>query len=103
MLTPWHDSLMLARPNTKRTFRFISLLGLLFLEVSLVVGFYVVPEFHARKYAPDGHWEMETPLHAGPGMWVALITFLGLFAMGNIGLIILVWRAFKDLVWGWSR
>jgi len=33
-------------------------------------------------------------------MRVALIAFLGLFALGNAGLIILVWRAFKDLVRG---
>jgi hypothetical protein len=46
---------------------------------------------------------METPLHDSPGMDVGLVAFLGLFVLGNVGLMILVWRAFKDLVsddWG---
>jgi len=86
------------RPSrTKRTLRFVMLLGLLVLEVGLVIGFYVVPEFHAQKYAPLGHWEMETPLRDSPGMRVGLIAFFGLFTLGNAGLIILLWRAFKDL------
>ncbi len=33
----------------------------------------------------------------GPGLWAALIVFLGLLALGNIGLIIMIWRAFKEL------
>ena len=88
------------RARRETTLRFILLLGLLLLEVTLVIGFYVIPQFHAQKYAPDGHWEMETPLHDSPGMRVALIAFLGLFGVGNAGLIILVWRAFKGLVRG---
>jgi hypothetical protein len=73
------------------------LLGLLLLELCLVAGFYIVPQFHAQKYAPAGHWEMETPLRGTPGMWVALIAFLALLATGNTALIVLIWRAFKDL------
>jgi hypothetical protein len=68
--------------------------------VSLIVEFYVVPQYQAEKYAPDGHWEMETPLRAVPGIGIALIVFAALFAAGNVGLIILVWRAFKDFAWG---
>jgi len=70
--------------------------GLLCLEMSLVTAFYIIPQFQARN-APEGHWEMETPLHESPGLWVALLALLGLFALGNIGLIILIWRGFKDL------
>jgi hypothetical protein len=77
--------------------------GLLLLEASLVICFYVIPELRAQKYSPFGNWEMETPLHDSPGMDVGLVAFLGLFVLGNVGLMILVWRAFKDLVsddWG---
>ena len=70
--------------------------GLLCLELSLIVGFYVVPQFQARN-APAGHWEGETPLGNGAGLWFALIVFLALLAVGNVGLIIMIWRAFKDL------
>ena len=66
------------------------------MEMSLIVGFWVSPQFQARN-APAGHWEMETPLHDGPGLWIALIAFLGLITLGNIGLIIMIWRGFKSL------
>jgi hypothetical protein len=70
--------------------------ALLCLELSLIVGFYVIPEFQARN-APVGHWEMETPLHNSPGLWAALIASLGLITLGNIGLITMIRRAYKDL------
>lgn len=70
--------------------------GLLCLELGLIIGFYIYPQFQARN-APVGHWEMETPLHDGPELWMILITFLGLLAVGNVGLIIMIWRGFKDL------
>jgi hypothetical protein len=72
------------------------LVGLLFLEVSLIIRFWILPEFLARN-APLGHWEMETPLSDSPKLWFALFAFLGVFALGNVGLIIMVRRAFKDL------
>jgi len=68
--------------------------GLLCLEMSLVIGFYVVPQIEALN-APVGHWEMEAP--HGPGLWAAVIAFFGLLVLGNIGLVIVVWRRFKDL------
>jgi hypothetical protein len=71
-------------------------LGLLVLEMSLIVGFYILPEFQARN-APAGHWEMETPLHDSLGVRVAVIAYLGLLGVGNIGLLTMVWRAFKEL------
>ena len=71
-------------------------LGLLCLETSLIIGFYIVPQFQARN-SPVGHLEMETPLHDGPALWIALIAFLGIVTVGNIGLIIMIWRGFNDL------
>ncbi len=71
-------------------------LGLLVLEMSLIVGFYILPQFQARN-APAGHWEMETPLHDSLGMRVAVIAYLRFLAVGNIGLMTMVWRAFKEL------
>jgi len=66
------------------------------MEMSLIIGFYIAPEFQAR-YAPVGHWEMETPLRDGPGMRIALVAFLGLLMVGNIGLMVMIRRAFKEL------
>jgi len=77
--------------------RFIVLIGLLAVEASTITAFYIIPQFHAQKYAPDGHWETETPLRGSPWMWLILILFLGLFVIGNASLIVLTWRAFKDL------
>jgi hypothetical protein len=70
--------------------------GLLCLEIALIISFYILPQFQERV-APFGHWEMETPLRDSPGMWGALIAFLGLLALGNIALIVLIWRSFKEL------
>lgn len=71
-------------------------IGLLCLEMSLIIGFYVVPQFRARN-APAGHWELESPRTDSPLLWLALLTFLGLFTLGNIGLIVKIWRRFRDL------
>jgi hypothetical protein len=76
--------------------RLMMFVGLLCLEMTLVIGFYIVPQFQARN-APVGHWEMETPLGDGSGLWVALIAFLGLLILGNIGLVVTIRRAFKEL------
>ncbi len=70
--------------------------GLLCLETGLVLAFYVVPQFQAR-HAPVGHWESETPLHGSPEAWVTLVVFLTLLTLGNVGLIITIWRGFNDL------
>lgn len=73
------------------------LAGILVVELSLIAAFYVVPQFEVRK-APAGHWEMETPL-CNSSSWLpfVLIGFLGIFALGNIGLVITIWRAVKGL------
>jgi hypothetical protein len=82
--------------KTKKAMRLMVYLGLLCLETILLIGFYIIPQFQARN-APEGHWEMETPLHDGPALWIALVAFLGLVTAGNVGLIIMIWRGFKDL------
>ena len=84
------------RSRATKVLRFGMFLGLLVLEMGLIVGFYILPQFQARN-APAGHWEMETPLHDSPGMRLAVIAFLGLVAVGTIGLMTMVWRAFKEL------
>jgi hypothetical protein len=71
-------------------------LGLLALETSLIIGFWILPQFKAR-HSPDLGLEMETPLRDNLGTRVALVAFLGLLGAGNIGLVITVWRAFKEL------
>ena len=84
------------RSKPTKVLRFVMFLGLLVLELGLIVGFYILPQFQARN-APATHLEMETPLHDSPGVRVAVIAYLGLPAVGNLGLMTMVWRAFKEL------
>lgn len=92
----WHDSSVGTRSRTKKAMRLTLWIGLLCLEIGLIGAFYAVPQFRALN-APVGHWEMETPSFAGIGLRIALIAFLGIFTLGNIGLILTIWRRYKDL------
>jgi hypothetical protein len=83
------------RSKSTKLLRLVTFLGLLVLEISLVVGFYILPQFRAQN-APIGHWEMETPLRDILGVRMAVVPFLGVLAVGNVGLITMVWRAFQD-------
>jgi hypothetical protein len=90
---------MLGRSKTGRTFRFILWTGLLLIEASLVARFFVVPQFHSQIYDthPALRLEMDTVVREHPGLQVAVIAFFGLFTLANIGLVVIIWRAFKDL------
>lgn len=92
----WQDSLMGLQARTKKMIRLALWIGLLCVEIGLVFAFYVVPQFQARN-APPGHWEMETPRLDGMGLWIALILVVGIFTLGNIGLILTIWRKYKEL------
>jgi hypothetical protein len=94
--TGWQDSSMSMRGRTKKIIRLTLWIGLLCVEAGLVFAFYVVPQFQARN-APLGNWEMETPRFGGIGLWIALILAIGIFTLGNIGLILTIWRRYKDL------
>jgi hypothetical protein len=87
---------MPARSKITKGVRLIVFAGILVVELSLIAAFYVVPQFEARN-APAGHWEMETPLRNSSWLPFALIGFLSVFALGNIGLLITIWRAVKGL------
>ena len=84
------------RSRSTKILRLSLFLGLLVLETILIVGFWVLPQLEAR-HSPDLGLGMETPLRDNLGTRVALVAFLGLLGAGNIGLIITVWRAFKEL------
>jgi len=84
------------RSKPTKVLRFAMFLGLLVLELGLIVGFYILPLFQARN-APATHLEMGMPLHDSLGLRVAVIAYLGLIAVGNLGLMTMVWRAFKEL------
>ena len=47
--------------------------------------------------APLGHWEMEMPFNNALWLPFALIAFFSVFALANVGLLITIWRAAKDL------
>ncbi len=82
----------------KTTLRFLFWLGLLLFEASLVVAFYVAPLFQPHLYNthPDIGMEMDTVLQHYPWLKIALIAYLALFLFGSVGLIVMVWRAFKN-------
>jgi hypothetical protein len=92
----WQDLFMGVRLRTKKIVRLALWIGLLCVETSLVLAFYVVPQFQARN-APTGHWQMETPRPGGMELWIALILVVGTFTLGNLGLILTIWRKYKDL------
>ena len=92
----WQDSSMDVHLRTKKIVRLALWMGFLCLEAGLVLAFYVVPQFQARN-APPGHWEMETPRLGGVGLWVALILAVAIFTLGNIGLILIILRRYKEL------
>jgi len=92
----WQDSSMGVRLRTKKIVRLALWIGLLCLEAGLVLAFYVGPQFQARN-APPGHWEMETPRLGGVVLWIALILAVAIFTLGNIGLILIIWRRYKNL------
>jgi len=72
---------------------------LLLLEATLVIAFYVIPQFQAHEYNthPDIGSELEAVLREHPGLKIGLIVYWALFLLGNIGLIVMVWRSSKIL------
>ena len=85
--------------RVKTTMRFLFLSGLLLMEASMVIGFYVVPQFQTHVYNPHPNigLEIDVVLQKYPILRIAIIAFLGIFLFGNIGLVMMVWRAFKNL------
>ncbi len=86
-------------PQLKTTLRFLFWLGLLLFEASLVLAFYVAPLFQPHLYNthPDIGMEMDEVFHDYPWLKIALIAYWAVFSFGNVGLIVMVWRAFKNL------
>jgi hypothetical protein len=78
----------------RKTVRLIFWIALLCLEIGLIIALYIVPQFQARN-APLGHWEGEIP--RGPLLLLAGIALFVIFLVGNIGLVVQIWRRFKDL------
>jgi type II secretory pathway component PulF len=87
---------MPARSKIRKALRLAAFAGILIVELSLIAAFYVVPQFEAQN-APLGRWEMETPFRSAFWLPFVLIAFFSLFALGNIGLLITIRRAVKDL------
>jgi len=80
--------------------RLILWTGLLLIEASLVATFFFpAPQPHKQRYDthPALRFEMDTVVHEHPLLGVAAIAFLGLFIVANVGLMIVIWRAFKDV------
>jgi hypothetical protein len=80
--------------KTNKALRLAFWVALFCLEVILVYVFYVGPQLQARN-APLGNWEQETP--QGPLLLLAGIAFFVLLLAGNVGLLLMIWRGFKDL------
>jgi hypothetical protein len=86
-----------ARPKMRLTFALLSALFLL--ESTLVIAFYVVPQFQSHEYNPHPEiaLEIDTVVQRYPWLRIAFIAFVVLFLFGNVGLIVMIWRAFKNL------
>lgn len=82
------------RSNINKFLQFVLWVALFCVEIAFVFAFFIVPQFQARN-APQGHWEMERP--DGTWLLVSVIVLLGAFIVGNIGLIVIIRRRFKEL------
>ena len=82
------------RSKTNKFLQLVLWIGLFCAEIAFIVEFFVVPQFRVRN-APQGHWEMEKP--DGPWLWLAVIVWLGALIAGNIGLVVIIGRRFKEL------
>jgi len=87
---------MPSRSKRTKALRLAIFAGILAVELGFVAAFYVVPQFEARN-ASLGRWEMETPFNDALWLPFILIAFFSVFALANIGLLITIWRAVKDL------
>lgn len=83
----------------KATLRFLFWLGLLLLEGTLVIAFYVIPQFQAHEYNahPNIGSELDTVIREHPGLKIGLIVYWASFLLGNAGLLLMVWRSFNSL------
>jgi hypothetical protein len=84
------------RSKSTRVLRFAMFSGLLVLELGLIVAFYILPQIQARNSPATGLGN-EMPFRDGLGMRVAVIAYLSLLVVGNLGLVALVWRSYKQL------
>ena len=73
--------------------------GLLLIEAILVARFLVVSHFYPQTYNthPAMRSEMGGVMREHPGLQVAAIVFFGLLTFANVGVFIVIRRAFKDL------
>jgi hypothetical protein len=87
------------RAQTKSISRFFFFSGLLLFEACLVIAFYVIPQFQSHEYIthPNIGLELDSVFNKYRWLKVAFVGFLGVFLLGNIGLIVTVWRTFKNL------
>jgi hypothetical protein len=83
----------------KATLRFLFWLVLLLLEGTLVIAFYVIPQFQAHEYNahPNIGLELDAVIREHPGLKIGLIVYWALFLLGNAGLFPMVWGSFKTL------
>lgn len=72
--------------------------GLLVVELSVIAIVYVPFRTFATASAPiEGRWKQEVPF--GNAWWLpfAVMAIVVVFAMANIGILITIWRAVKQL------
>jgi len=95
----WHDSPMHDRAKRMRTFRFIFWVGLFLIEASLLVAFFVIPQFQTQVYYPHPALQLEVDeaIRELPALRMASIGLWGCFILANFILMIEIWRAFQNL------
>jgi hypothetical protein len=80
--------------------RFVLWTGLLLVEASFVAVSYVASnKSSAQSYVTHPAMELEIEGALRESLWlrVAVIVFFGFIVLANIGFVIPIWRAFKEL------
>ena len=89
---------MPARSKRAKALRLAVFAGLFVVELSLITVIFVpFGRFGSANVPVEGHWEQEVPFSNAWWLPFVLISFFSVFALANIGLLITIWRALKDL------
>jgi hypothetical protein len=89
---------MPARSKRAKASRLAFFAGLFVVELSLITVIYVpFGRFGSANAPAAGHWGQEVPFSNAWWLPFATVVVVVVFTMANIGLLIKIWRAVKEL------
>ena len=86
---------MPAHSKRAKALRLVFFAGLFIIELGLIAVVYF--PFGGANASVDGHWEQEVPFSSAWWLPFALVVVVAVFTMANVGVLITIWRAVKDL------